>query len=182
MDPLFLPVVLGTAREGRSSEAVAKFLAGAVERAGYTTILVDVRDFPLTATIPGLTKPEAVSAWRDIATRANGFIFVVPEYNHGYPGEFKLLLDSLYPEYEGKPVISCGVSSGPWGGTRVVEALLPVLIELKLVPLRNALYFPSAGKLFGEDGVPTDPAFAARADQSIAALARYARVLVGLRS
>ena len=72
---------------------------------------------------------------------ADGLIVVSPEYNHGYPGPLKEVLDSLYEEYEHKPIGICGAGGG-LGGSRAVEQLRLVAIELKLVPIREALYFP----------------------------------------
>lgn len=60
-------------------------------------------------------------------TRADGLVIVSPEYNHGYPGEMKLMLDQLYKEYNRKPVGICGVSSGALGGARMVEQLRLIL-------------------------------------------------------
>ena len=42
--PLFLPVILGTARQGRASEHVAKLVFGEVQkRPGVETDLIDIR-------------------------------------------------------------------------------------------------------------------------------------------
>jgi NAD(P)H-dependent FMN reductase len=59
-------------------------------------------------------------------------VIVVSEYNHGYPGKLKTLLDSAYEEYKDKKVLLVGVSSGPIGGARGIIALLPVLRTLKV--------------------------------------------------
>jgi len=44
------------------------------------------------------------------------------------------VLDSCLKEYIHKAVGIVGVSAGPFGGSRVVENLLPVMRELGLVP------------------------------------------------
>jgi NAD(P)H-dependent FMN reductase len=56
------------------------------------------------------------------------------EYNHSYPGELKMLLDMLFSQYAHKPVGICGVSSGAWGGTRMVEQLRLVCLAFHLGP------------------------------------------------
>jgi NAD(P)H-dependent FMN reductase len=68
------------------------------------------------------------------AWHADGFIIVSPEYNHSYPGELKMLLDMLFSQYAHKPVGICGVSSGAWGGTRMVEQLRLVCLAFHLGP------------------------------------------------
>ena len=156
MGKVFIPVLLGTGRADRSSENVAKFVASEVgKNENIETELVDVKDFKYTETTPPYGKggaDETPTKWKEVMTRADGLIIVVPEYNHGYPGELKLLLDSLYGEYEKKPVLMCGVSAGGLGGARVVDHLKQVLIELKMVPTRDALYYSGVRDLFDESG------------------------------
>lgn len=160
MQSLFIPVVLGTSRKGRRSERAAHFVRDQLEaREAVETELVDVRDHVAS---PVTTPPwgagganESPTRWQEIAARADGFIFVLPEYNHGYPGEFKLLLDSLFhTEYAHKPAAVCGVSRGTFGGTRMIDLIKPVLVELKIVPIRETMYFSKIAEAFEEDGTP----------------------------
>src|SRR5438045_1027224 len=65
-------------------------------------------------------------------------------------------------EYIHKAVGICGVSAGPFGGARVIEALLPVMRELGLVTIFNDVNFANAGKIFGEDGRLLDEGFVRR--------------------
>jgi len=157
---LFIPVILGTAREGRRSEVPARFLVSLLSgEQGVTTEFVDIRDHLRSATLPPWDKGganEISTLWKDIATRADGFAFVVPEYNRGYPGEFKMFLDSLFDEYRHKPALTMSVSSGPWGGTRVAEQLRPVFVEMGFIPTRGALLVPNVAEAFGLDGEPKE--------------------------
>jgi NAD(P)H-dependent FMN reductase len=119
---MYIPVILGTAREGRQSEKVAKFMAGEVNRSGYDTEVIDVRDFRISATDNTLGSSQAKALSGKIS-RADAFIVVTPEYNHGYPGELKMMLDMLYDQWAKKPVGFVGVSAGGLGGARVIEQL-----------------------------------------------------------
>lgn len=74
-------------------------------------------------------------------------MLVVPEYNHGYPGLPKHALDTNLKEYIYKAVGVCGVSAGGFGGTLVIENLLPVLRELGLVTIFWDGNFSGAQKL-----------------------------------
>ncbi|HYX41476.1 MAG TPA: NAD(P)H-dependent oxidoreductase, partial [Pyrinomonadaceae bacterium] len=116
--PLFIPVLLGTPRQGRMSEHVARFVHGEVgKRAGIETELFDVRELPLPTTDAGeAIKDENFSA---AMARADALIIIAPEYNHGYPGLLKHALDTNLKEYIHKAVGVCGVSAGGFGGTRV---------------------------------------------------------------
>ncbi|MCA1626794.1 MAG: NAD(P)H-dependent oxidoreductase, partial [Acidobacteria bacterium] len=91
--PLFLPVLLGTPRQGRMSEHVARFVLAEVQKqAGVETELIDVRELNLSTQDAG----EQIKDARFSATmeRADGLIIVAPEYNHGYPGMLKHALDT----------------------------------------------------------------------------------------
>jgi len=155
--PLFIPVILGTVRKGRASENVAKFVLGEVQkREGVETELIDIRDLNFPITDAGEQIKDA--KFSAICERADGFVIVTPEYNHGYPGMLKHVLDSNLKEYIHKAVGVCGVSAGGFGGTRVIEAMLPVLRELGLVTIFWDGNFSGAQKLFDVEGKILDEA------------------------
>jgi NAD(P)H-dependent FMN reductase len=174
--PLFIPVVLGTTRQGRSSEHVARFVFSLVERrAGLETQLVDLRALPFPTSDAG----EAIKdpAFSELCMRADALILVVPEYNHGYPGMLKHALDTNLKEYIHKAVGICGVSAGPWGGTRVIENLLPVMRELGLVTIFWDGNFSNVRKLFDERGNIWDSAQERRVERFLKELVWMAKVL-----
>ena len=174
--PLFIPVVLGTVRQGRASENVARFVHGELRKhEEIETTLIDLRGLPLPTDDAG----EAIKDTDFSATceRADGLALVVPEYNHGYPGLLKHALDSNLKEYVHKAVGICGVSAGGFGGTRVIENLLPVLRELGLVTIFWDGNFSGAQKLFDVDGQILDTAYVARTDKFLKELIWMARVL-----
>jgi NAD(P)H-dependent FMN reductase len=174
--PLYIPVILGTARKGRASEPVARFMLGEVrKREGVETELIDIRDLALPADDEG----EAIKDARFSAqmSRADAIVIVVPEYNHGYPGLLKHALDTNLKEYIHKAVGLCGVSAGGFGGVRVVQSLLPVLRELGLVTIFWDMNFSAAHMLFDESGALRDQKFVGRADQFLKELVWMAKVL-----
>jgi NAD(P)H-dependent FMN reductase len=174
--PLFIPIVLGTVRQGRASENVANFVHGQLrKRPAIETALIDLRGLPLPTQDAGeAIKDEGFSA---TCARADGLVLVVPEYNHGYPGLLKHALDSNLKEYVHKAVGICGVSAGGFGGTRVIENLLPVLRELGLVTIFWDGNFSGAQKLFDADGQILDTAYVARTDKFLGELIWMATVL-----
>ncbi len=160
----FLPILLGTNRKGRQSERVAKWLFGKMsEREDVETKLFDVRDFDLPLDDYGTAIGEDFPEWRDAIVRADGLVIVVPEYNHGYPGSLKSVLDLLLKEYIHKAVGLVGVSAGPWGGTRIVEACVPMVRELGLAITFTDLNFPNVKDKFDENGKLLDEAYNKRA-------------------
>ncbi len=150
---LFLPLLLGTNRQGRQSEKVAKWVFGKIsEREDVETKFFDVRDFDLPNDDYGTAIGKDFPEWRDAIIKADGLIIVTPEYNHGYPGSLKSVLDLLLKEYIHKAVALVGVSASPWGGTRVVEACVPMVRELGLAVTFRDLNFPQVQNKFDENG------------------------------
>lgn len=174
--PLYIPIILGTVRKGRASENVARFMLGEVsKREGVETELIDIRDLDLAMDDEGEAIKDA--RFSEQMNRADGVVIVAPEYNHGYSGLLKHALDSNLKEYIHKAVGVCGVSAGGFGGTRVVQSLLPVLRELGLVTIFWDMNFSAAHTLFDGSGTLLDQAFVRRADQFLKELIWMARVL-----
>lgn len=143
--------VLGTAREGRNSKKVFDYvLSVASKNKGIELLQADVLDFPQSKT-SGLSDNYLIK-WRNLVSEADAIVIVAPEYNHGYPGELKLLLDSEYEVYKNKPVAVCGVSGGSFGGVRMVEQLKLVLNALNMIVLNANLYFTEVNSLFDKKG------------------------------
>src|ERR1700745_225254 len=162
--PIFAPVILGTSRQGRASEYAAHFVVDHVaKRPDMRTDLIDIRDIRLSIDDAGeaLKDPKFSKTVND----ADALIFVVPEYNHSFPGLLKHVLDTNLKEYIHKSAGVCGVSAGPFGGARMIQNFLPVLRELGMVTIFSDVYFGSAGKLFDTStGAITDAAYAGRLD------------------
>jgi len=164
MDKLSIPVLLGTNRKERKSVYVANWLVGEMgKRDDIETKLFDVRNFDLPQDGYGGEVKDEFPEWRDSIIRADGLVLVTPEYNHGYPGAMKSVLDLLLKEYIHKCVGLVGVSAGPWGGARVIEALVNVVRELGLVVTFTDLNFPSVQNKFDAGGNLIDDAYGKRA-------------------
>lgn len=174
--PLFIPVILGTVRKGRASENVAKFVFEEVKkRPDVTSELIDLRDLKLATDDEG----EAIKDPKFSATieHADGLVLVVPEYNHGYPGMLKHVLDSNLKEYIHKAVGICGVSAGGFGGTRMIQNLLPVLRELGLVTIFWDGNFSGAQRLFDAEGKLLDQSYVQRIEKFLGELIWMSKVL-----
>lgn len=175
--PLFIPVILGTPRQGRQSELVAEFIVEQIAmREDVESELIDIRTLAIATNDAGESiKNPQFSATVD---RSDGLIIVAPEYNHGYPGLLKHVLDTCLKEYIHKAVGLCGVSAGAFGGTRVIQNLLPVMRELGLVTTFYDLNFSNVQSLFDESGNLIDkPTYARRCDRFMDELVWMATVL-----
>lgn len=175
---LFIPVILGTNREGRKSEHVAKLLFSKMEEHDeIETRLFDVRDFNFPRDNYGQALKDQFPEYRDAIIKADGLVIVSPEYNHGIPGTLKSVLDLLLREYVHKPVGLVGVSAGPWGGTRMIEQLVHVVRELGLVVTFTDLNFPRVQNTFDENGKLLDEAYHERIDGFLTELVWTAKTL-----
>ncbi len=174
--PLYLPVLLGTPRQGRRSGNVARFLVEEMKkRPEIETELIDVRSLKMTLQDAGqeMADPDYVEKIK----RCDGLVIVTPEYNHGYPGALKQALDMCLEEYIHKPAGLVGVSAGPFGGARVIENLVPVMRELGLAVTFTDVNFSRVGDAFAEDGSLKDEKYVGRVAKFLNELVWMARVL-----
>jgi NAD(P)H-dependent FMN reductase len=173
---IFIPVILGTSRQGRMSEHVAKFVVEEVAKCeGVETEFIDIRQIPISTKDAG----ESIKDPKFSATvmRADALIIVVPEYNHSYPGLLKRVLDTNMKEYIHKAVGICGVSVGPFSGTRVIQNLLPVIRELGLATIFWDGNFSSVQTIFDESGKLLEEAYIRRLEKFLKELIWMAKVL-----
>jgi NAD(P)H-dependent FMN reductase len=137
-----LLILIASVRSARVGGAVGEWVARrATEHGGFTLDVVDLAELRL----PLMEEPEHpklrryaadhTKAWSERVDAADGFVLVMPEYNHSFTAPLKNALDYLVEEWRGKPVgtVSYG---GLAGGSRAVVALEPVLANLELQSVR----------------------------------------------
>src|SRR5438477_10847927 len=91
--PLFIPLILGTARQERQSEHVARFVFEQTKkRAGVETELIDVRALPMRLDDAGEQMKDL--AFSSTIVCCDGLILITPEYKYGYPGVLTPALDT----------------------------------------------------------------------------------------
>jgi NAD(P)H-dependent FMN reductase len=174
--PLFIPVILGTTRKGRRSAHAARLVTQEVaKQPAVQTELIDIADLPLPTDDAG----EAIKdpTFSSKMNRADALVIVAPEYNHGYSGLLKHVLDSCLKEYIHKAVGIVGVSAGSFGGARVIENLLPVMRELGLVTIFWDVNFSTVQNVFDATGKLLDPAYIGRIDKFLKELIWMAKTL-----
>ncbi|WP_163549005.1 NADPH-dependent FMN reductase [Candidatus Frankia nodulisporulans] len=157
-----IAIVMGSTRPGRRVDQVATWVfreaQARVASADDTVVeLVDLADValplldePVPAAIGDYQHPHT-RRWARAVASYDGFVFVVPEYNHSMPAALKNAIDYLFAEWNDK---AAGfVSYGITGGTRAVEHLRLTLAEVKVACVRSQV----ALSLF-TDFELTDPA------------------------
>lgn len=106
-------------------------------------------------------RPATVNAFREALRKADGILFVSPEYNYSIPGGLKNAIDWASRGEDspllGKPVSLMGATQGQWGTVRMQLAFLPVFHTLKMPHINKFEVFVSlAQKKFDEKGKLTD--------------------------
>jgi NAD(P)H-dependent FMN reductase len=141
-----IQVILGSTRQDRFSARAGAWVFERLSARGDMEVeLVDLRDHPLpffdgrspAYTLRDYPTPE-VARFGETIDRADGFVFVTPEYNHGYPAVLKNAIDHTFVEWRRKPVAFVGW--GNVGGARAIEQLRLVVVELEMAPLRHAVH------------------------------------------
>jgi NAD(P)H-dependent FMN reductase len=152
-------VVLGSAREGRAADKVAKFIAGELSALGAEPTMADLATLslpffnnPMAPASEGFSSSEAsVIAWGKMVKESDAVILLTPEYNHGTSAILKNAIDWLYSEWIEKPVLVIGYG---WGGaTFAITNILDSMTHLKAALQEDtaSLFFM---KSIGLDGEP----------------------------
>lgn len=132
-----IAVVVGSTRPTRICHDIAVWTRAVLaENSSLDYQLVDLAEIAL----PLLDEPlmaalqtyehEHTRAWSRLVRSFDGFVFVLPQYNWGYPAPLKNALDYLYVEWHGKPASL--LTYGTRGGGRAAQQLLGVLAGLHM--------------------------------------------------
>jgi NAD(P)H-dependent FMN reductase len=185
---LVLDVMTASTRDKRTGWAIAEWFTATARRHDLFDVeLVDLKsvDLPLfdESTHPRLQRYEHAHtrAWSDIVRRADAFVFVTPEYNHGAPPSLVNALDFLYVEWAYKPAgfVSYG---GVSGGTRSVQMTKPILTALKVMPIPEAVTIPFVATLVDNGVFQGGDAYEKAAAAMLNELRRWAAALKPLRT
>ena len=179
---LKISVIVASTRDNRFGDTVAKwFLSEArAQQDDLTFEILDLREFDLPDVGRAQDQTDRERLRAELAS-ADGFVVVVPEYNHGYPPPLKLAIDLSGDEWAAKPVafVSYG---GMSGGIRAVEQLRQVFAEMHAVTVRTGVTLHRVKTQFDEHGQPVDTYASDLAKRMLDQLSWWARVLSVARS
>src|SRR4051812_34597225 len=153
-----LMVIVASTRPGRVGLPIGQwFPKRAAEHGIFTVDLADLAEINL----PFFDEPlhprlrqyshKHTKDWSARVDAADAFVFVTPEYNHGFSAPLKNAIDFLHQEWERKPVgfVSYG---GVAAGTRAMQMLKPVVAALHMTPLVEAVNIPFVHQFVDDDG------------------------------
>ena len=130
---LNIGIILGTTREGRVGDQVAKWVLDQGKASGLHLSIIDLKDYNLP--LLGTADAPALASFREAVNSKDGFVFVTGEYNHSIPASLKNAIDYLRDEWANKPAGI--VSYGSLGGARATEHLRGILGELQIADVRS---------------------------------------------
>jgi NAD(P)H-dependent FMN reductase len=189
-----IAIVIGSTREGRMSDRLAKWVAAGVGQKAEAELL-DLRDYPMAfidEPISPRYNPDrhpdpAVQKWLDKMATFDGYVFVTPEYNRGTSAVLKNAIDCLGHQMDDKPVALVGHGSS--GGAQAVANLRMVIPSVGAITLPQALLFSDhLGDAINDEGVikqelrdkPYGPQV--QLDTQVDSLVQYAEALKAMRS
>ena len=125
-------VIIGSTRPARICAGIAAWTRDVIAVGSELSYeLIDLAevdlpflDEPLAAALHAY-EHEHTRAWSRLIGSYDGFLFVFPQYNWGYPGVLKNALDYLYDEWHGKPAsfLTYGTRGGSKAATQFAEVL-----------------------------------------------------------
>lgn len=146
VETLKIGIIVGSVRQGRNAEAVSKWIYDfATNRNDADYELIDLINYRLPLLgqeLPADQQEEAnmaIKGWSEKMASFDGYIFVIPEYNHAVGGALKNALDYLNPELNNKAAGLVGY--GSLGGVRAHENMRLILGELQVADVRTAVTF-----------------------------------------
>lgn len=185
--PLQLGVIVGSTRPGRIGREVADWFAAIAERdARFETHVLDLAeiDLPLfdESSHPalGTYEHDHTRRWSELVGAMDAFVFVIPEYNGGFPASVKNAIDFLHREWRDKAaaIVSYGGGSG---GLRAALMLRQVLNVLRMHAVLDAVTLRLSEHLDPERRLVPDATLDQQANRLLGELARISVPLRTLR-
>lgn len=158
-------IILGSIREGRTGIHIFNWISDQFTEFLKTNNItdvsltkVDLKEWALPMFAEGKSpkngiydNPKQVK-WSEFIKQADGFLFVTPEYNHGYSSVLKNALDYLYSEWNNKAAAFVGY--GGVGGARAIQQLRQVFVELRMLNVRPEVNIFAPWSALDENKIP----------------------------
>lgn len=136
-----ITIFSGTNRPDNNTHRLAGAVAEIFRHSSMECQTYDLRELPKTVAFSevfGARSPDFERVIAQYVQPVDKFIFVLPEYNGGFPGVLKLFLDAVEPHHwYGKKAALIGLAAGRSGNLRGLDQLTNVLNYLRV----NVLHF-----------------------------------------
>jgi NAD(P)H-dependent FMN reductase len=173
-------VFYGSYRSDRTGIRLARYVVERLRARGDDVELIDAKaiDLPILDRMykeyPKGQAPERLESLAGKIRRADGFVFVVGEYNWGVQAGLKNLTDHFLEEWFWRPAAIVSYSAGRLAGARAATAWHGILSEMGMVVISSTLAVGAIGQTLspaaeaiGEDGQALERDFPRFADDLI---------------
>ena len=139
-----ITIIIGTNAVSSSTAAIAKVYLDELSQLNIPHQLLDLKDIPVDFIHSEMyynRSPSFIELQERYLFPTNKYIVIVPEYNGGIPGIFKLMIDAsdISQAWWGKKAALCGLSAGRAGNLRGLDNLTNIFHYLKMDVLKNKL-------------------------------------------
>ena len=145
-----ITIIAGTNRKDSEALVFARYYEQLFQKHGKEAVkLLALKDLPADMLHSGMYESEGQSS--TLATiqdeymiAADKFLFVIPEYNGGFPGILKLFLDACSireygATFKGKKAALTGIAAGRAGNLRGMDHLAGILNYVGITVMPNKL-------------------------------------------
>lgn len=155
-----ITIIVGTNADIGSTAAVADVYAKYLDEKKVDYQYLNLKDMPTDIIASDMyhnRKPSFEEFQAKYLFPTQKYIIVIPEYNGGIPGIFKLMMDAsdITKAWWGKKALIAGVAAGRAGNLRGLDNLTNIFHYLRVDVLKNKLPISRINELV-EDGVLTD--------------------------
>lgn len=155
----------GSLRKDSFNKKLVAVAAQGARDAGASVTLIDLKEYPLPVydgdieTASGL--PENALKLKKLFIDHDGLMISSPEYNSGYPGGLKNMIDWVsrvvpggkpLAEFEGKFAVIMNATPGMGGGARMLPTLRVLLSNLRINVLADQFGLTKANEAFTPEG------------------------------
>lgn len=160
-----IKIIVGSVRQRRFAEKTVPWILENLDKQNklidndkFEVEVLDLKDweFPFFSEVSPMTikngdyRLDIIKRWSEKIKEADAFIFISPEYNKSVTSVLKNAIDYLFYEWQYKPFGI--VSYGEVGGANSVQALRLIGIELRMIPVKQAVQIMDPWTLRDEQG------------------------------
>jgi len=155
-----ISIISGTNRKDSYSLRVANEVSSILDKKNIPNRVFSLEELPRNFAFTKINDEEDLEFDQLIdenIIRSEKFIFVIAEYNGGFPGILKTFIDSVHPKhFKTKKAAMIGVASGRGGALRPLDHLTGVLHYLQVEVLSDKPKFSNIENSFDENNKMID--------------------------
>lgn len=149
-------IISGTNRLGSNSLKVAEYYKKELNKRGEDWQVLSLVDLPHDILFTDLygKRSTAFASIQELVSKAQKFVFIIPEYNGSYPGVLKTFIDACaYPvSFYHKKATLVGISTGKYGNIRGIDHFTGVCNYMRMHVMPLKIHVPSIQSELNSEG------------------------------